>query len=225
MKSLKKWSPIGLPIVLVVGIVVGWMVIQQARITFSEAHGPQKQPVSRALPASSAPSLDGLNAFLSCMNPFRVEDAEAGTPFTLTLSHTLNRSSKYNLSSASPYGLAHFFGVWEGSEAPSNTSSYISRSTQNWGDSTSETLQGYVVMSATLPADGWYIVSLNACTPGIVSLRHYEGGAYPVLQAWTLGVFYKDYPHMAYFSAGTHHFFWSFSDWAYVTHMTVNSYP
>ena len=169
---------------------------------------------------------DGAGSFLSWLNPFRVTEAEAGATFTLTLSHTLNASSQYNLYSSSPYGSVYIYGSRESNATPSSTWSTIPRSTKNWGDGTSETLQGYVDMFVGLPADGWYIVSLNASTSGSVSLRHYEKGeVYPVLQMWTLGNGYKNYPYIAYFAAGTHAFYWTFSANAYVTRMTVDSYP
>ncbi len=56
MKSLKEWSPVCLPIVLIVGVVIGWMVAQQVNVTPSEAQaGGSQAKLMGKLPASPTP--------------------------------------------------------------------------------------------------------------------------------------------------------------------------
>jgi hypothetical protein len=55
VRPIQKWSPFCLPIVLIVGIFVGWMVAQQARVTPSEAQGGPPGKLPDRLSASSAP--------------------------------------------------------------------------------------------------------------------------------------------------------------------------
>jgi hypothetical protein len=57
VKHIQKWSPICLPIVLIVGIVVGWLVTQQSSITPSQAQTAQEAQgkLPAKLSVSSAP--------------------------------------------------------------------------------------------------------------------------------------------------------------------------
>lgn len=58
MRRLQKWSSVCLPVALIVGLVAGWMVVEQASVTPSEAQmGSGSQPQMQGPPPKLPPKL------------------------------------------------------------------------------------------------------------------------------------------------------------------------
>ena len=55
MKSLQKWSPIGLSTALIVGVFVGWMIAPQVGVPLSEAQEAELEHPLDLLPAADSP--------------------------------------------------------------------------------------------------------------------------------------------------------------------------
>ena len=176
---------------------------------------------------------DGPGDLLSWLNLFRVEEAKAGETFTLTLSHSISPmrarigNYEYNFRSEDPYAYLVFHGAWEAYSNPGSSYSRLYQTEKSWGDETSNAIEGYVGLLVDLPEDGWYIINLYGQTNGSVNLRHYESrDSIPIIQSLSSsGSDWDDYPFFGYFEAGRHYFYWTFSRYAVVSNVSVDSYP
>jgi hypothetical protein len=264
MKGFKKWSPLCLPVALIVGLVAGWMVVQQVGVTPSEAQGiteygailaaklppklkasptpppeeemgpppeqtPRQRPTRESLlekirqmpggkelleearkrgarigmakPVEPEPSL-------SWLNPLRVKVAEAQSSFSMTLTPDSPFSS-------SPYGSLYALGSRVGGTLP-NTSVLLYKINYSATVGTSIS-QPSVSFTFDAPADGWYIVNIEA-GGAQASLKHYEGGTWTTVQSWSYsgssGTL--SYPALLELTTGRHNFYWVSSSTVYV---------
>lgn len=275
MKGFKKWSPACLSVVLIVGVVAGWMVVHQITSSEAQTPGSPKAPGLQAkllppkLPASPTPPpgedigpppdqasrqrptreslLEKMRQMpggpemleeakrrgarigmgpvesessLSWLNLFEVKEAEATGTFSLTLDPS---NTWY---SSSPFGSVSFYGAAAGASYSSTTSVrlYVVSSTLTGTQVTQPSLS----FTFKAPSDDWYIVNIEAWWINIANatLKHYEGGAYPVVKTWDYGGKTgptQSYPALLELTAGNHSFYWLPSSSVYVYEVDVYS--
>jgi len=202
--------------------------------------GPERlEKAKRGEKPTKAPGqqsrLGKLGASLAEVNPFRVHVANAGATFTLTLKPTLNPTTGAHVGMSNPpTGYLVSWGAWMDSASPNNTRFVV----QPWPTFYIDpvTIVGIqnplISLGVTVPAAGYYIVSLNGYSAARVRMYHSENARW---------VFLHDFPALStqanrtcadllYLQAGQHQFGWVVSTgpptWHFnVYSATVDSYP
>lgn len=149
-----------------------------------------------------------LLAWLSRVNPFRVEAASAATGFSIGLNY------KNGWSSSSPYAWAKFFGE-SGISSHDPPSPWLRgyAMSSGWGSFGHSIRNPLVSIHLRAPSSGWYVINVvNYGEPGFTAqMRHRGDGSYPILaefqgpRAWGT---WLDHPTLVYLSSGNHYFYY-----------------
>ncbi len=165
---------------------------------------------------SKQSSAEGL---LAQLRSFFIDDAYAQATLSFDLTPPSNWSSGQGSS-------AYFYNALVGSGLPNN--SYVLTGPYNFSNVGGSTQTPIMALYLSVPSDGWYIINMNAFTNGAntLSVRHYEGGSYPVIATFAMQTSaYADYPMLEYLSAGMHYFYFAMTSYTYVSRISVDSYP
>ncbi len=163
---------------------------------------------------------------MKTLGSFLLSDARAGETFTLDLTPQVSGTTGAHsgLYSSSPYGFVNFYGARVTNWTPRNSYVYLSASA-NSGLGYQVT-NPYVYSGFNAPADGWYIININAIVYGSnLTIRHYESGSYVVLEDFPRQSGWADYPMLQYLTAGYHYFYFVLPGGGYVSRISYDSYP
>jgi hypothetical protein len=131
---------------------------------------------------------------LTWLNPFNVSEAQAGV-FSVTLDNT-------NSFSARPSAFAYMYNVTLYDGANSRQWPIINRSSSN---------NGRVMIIASIPTEGWYLINILAGYQGQARLEHpSERGIIEIIETWDFTnspYSTNDYLTVQYLSPGTHYFY------------------
>lgn len=163
---------------------------------------------------------------LEKLSNFVIKQAEAGETFTLDLMPQVSGTNGQHrgLYSSLPYGYATAYGAVVSPAYPSNSMIYLPASNfSQFGHQVSNPL---ISSTVNIPADGWYIININAYIGGgNVNIHHYEGNSYVLLESMPGQSGWADYPTLQYLTAGYHYFYFVLTSSAYVSRVSYDSYP
>jgi hypothetical protein len=150
--------------------------------------------------------------------------ALAGETLTIDLTPQVDQQGRRaGLHSANPYAYAIFRGAMIYASYPNNDLILIAAT--NIPSVNHQISSPHVQLVVQIPQDGWYIVNANAMAFANVSIRHYQGSAgYVEIASLPRQSGWADYPTLQYLASGNHYFYWLMGT-AYVSRISVDSYP
>ncbi len=175
---------------------------------------------------SQGRSGDSTSSVLETVGAFLMMQAEAGDTFTLDLTPQVAGSDGRHtgLYSSSPYGYASARGALVSYYYPSNSSIYLQAG--SFSPFAYQVSNPYVYSVVNVPADGWYIINVNALLYApTLNIHHYEGGSYVLLENMPKQPGWADYPTLQYLTAGTHYFYFVLTGSGHVSRVSYDSYP
>jgi len=175
---------------------------------------------------SQGRSAESTSSVLKIMGNFLMEQAEAGETFTLDLTPQVSGSlgQHRGLYSSSPYGYATAYGAVASPSYPSNSMIYLRAFT--FSQLAHQVSNPFISSAVDIPADGWYIIDINAYASGSdVNIHHYEGSSFVLLENMPGQSGWADYPTLQYLTSGRHYFYFVFTGSAYVSRISYDSYP
>lgn len=169
---------------------------------------------------------ESTSVLFETLSNFVIERADAGDTFTLDLTPQVSGSygQHRGLVSSSPSGAAYAYGAYIANWTPTNSSIYlVAYRNDNFAHQVSNP---FIMAYANIPADGWYIVNVNAniYAPNL-NIHHYENGNYVLLENMPKQSGWADYPTLQYLTAGYHYFYFVLTGSGYVSRVSFDSYP
>ena len=164
---------------------------------------------------------------MKTLGSFLLSDARAGETFTLDLTPQVSETSGAHsgLYSSNPYGHAYLFGAYVSYWTPQN--SYVYLYPYQVAGLGHQVTNPFVNAYFNAPADGWYIVNINASlnSGSNLTIQHYEAGSYAVLEEIPPQSGWADYPTLQYLAVGYHHIYFVLPNGGYVSRISFDSYP
>lgn len=154
-----------------------------------------------------------------------VSDAQAAVRFQVDLTPRVTRPDGRHtgLYSSNHDGYALFWGAVINAWTPNN--SYVRLDDSSLVALGLQVTNPTVFSSVTVPADGWYIVNINANTFGSnLRIYHWETGNYVLLAKPPPQVGWADYPMAQFLIAGTHYFYFVLPNGGYVSRISYYSW-
>lgn len=255
MRSLQKWSSVWFFIFVIVGLGAGWMVVQQVRVTPSEAQvmpGTQTKPLlPPRLPGVSTPPPE-IQALLNARKsmsqitrqkptvqslvekirllpngPQKIEEAiQRGARLPLSGSYT--PSFSWTLTSENPTSAssAEFLHAYGAFVDGDRTRFWLENRSYPSPYWGTEVSKPAILFVVDIPIAGVYAVNVEA-SPGssVASLKHWNGASYATVETWSDDMS-GSYPTFLELDVDDHWFSWvAESGTAFVYEVNVFSLP